>query len=115
MVTLYPKTVHFLHTRFETTLIDFYTLWVYLKYINLNLHCFPLPLYLQQGAEFTKTTIMPVCLPDPDFKDTSIHVTAVGVGLLKQDASKTYCTTDGNGPEPFSRCANIWTLNPSTG
>ena len=54
---------------------------------------------------------MPICLTNPHFRDTSIKVTSVGVGLLKEGPAMTQCTTDARGPEVFAKCANIWTLS----
>ena len=41
---------------------------------------------------------MPICLPDPDFKDENVPATVVGLGIVKE---KQDCKTDMNGPEVF--------------
>jgi len=57
------------------------------------------------GKTFNKRTILPICLPPTDFKDTELAGTVVGFGINKEQSK---CYTDGNGPEVFKRCADMW-------
>ncbi|XP_023327706.1 uncharacterized protein LOC111700874 isoform X2 [Eurytemora carolleeae] len=57
------------------------------------------------GDHFHKNTIMPICLPPPNFKDTGIQAKSIGMGRVK---SKNTCITDANGPVVYTKCAKQW-------
>jgi len=65
---------------------------------------------LGSQKDFEKHKIMPICLPDPDFKDENVEATIVGIGIEREKGGNrnSDCKTTDKGPEIFTKCARGW-------